>query len=133
MGATVARNWLKADAKNRAWRTILQGILPATVVIPAIDAALQVLITALTKGGTFSWGQVAASAGVAATTAGLMAYSAYLHRMVLDPSSVPSAQPPRPPGVTAAQAPATDAAATHTEPRTDAFRSHSPDDIEKGD
>lgn len=101
--------WLKSDAKNRAWRTVLQGIVPL-VVIPAADAALQVLINALGTGGKFDWGQVSASAGVAALTAGLMAYSAYLHRMVLDPSAVPSAQPPRPPGVTAAQAPATDPA-----------------------
>ena len=100
-------SWLKNDAKNRAWRTVLQGLV-AVVVVPALDAGLQVLVKALTAGGTFDWGQVLASAGVAALTAGLMAYSAYLHRAVVDPSPIPSAQPPRPPGVTAVQAPATE-------------------------
>lgn len=100
-------SWLKNDAKNRAWRTMLQGMV-AVVLVPAADAAIQVLVKALTSGGEFSWSQVLASAGIAALTAGLMAYTAYLHRAVIDPSPIPSAQPPRPPGVTAVQAPATE-------------------------
>jgi hypothetical protein len=126
----VATTWLKAEGQNRAWRTLLHGMV-ATVLVPAIDAAIQVLVRALSAGGTFNWGQVAASAGVAAMTAGLMAYTAYLHRTVLDPSSFPSALPPRPPGATATEAPLTEP--PQTQPRTEAFRSRWPDEPEKGD
>ena len=102
----MASRWLKADGRNRAWRTVLQGVA-AVVLIPAADAALQVLIDALTHGGPFDWGRTATLAGISALTAATMALAAYLHRTVVDPSPVPSAEPPRPPGVSPAQAPAT--------------------------
>jgi hypothetical protein len=37
-----------------------------------------------------------------------MSVAAYVHRLKLDVSAIPSAEPPRPPGVTERQAPATD-------------------------
>jgi hypothetical protein len=122
--------WLRRDAVNRVWRTLLQGVA-VTVVLPALDAALQALVQALTTGGAgFSWGQVAGLAGTSALTAASMAVAAYVHRMVVDPSSIPSAPPPRPPGVTAAQGPATE---PQDVPRTDAFRYRPPDDPDKKD
>ena len=102
----MASRWLRADGKNRAWRTVLQGVV-AVVLIPAADAALQVLVDALKHGGPFDWGRTAALAGTTALTAATMAGIAYLHRTVVDPSPVPSAEPPRPPGVSPAPAPAT--------------------------
>jgi hypothetical protein len=132
----MSARWLKLDAQNRVQRTLLQGIA-VTVVLPAIDAALQVFVQALTAGGAgFNWGQVAGLAGMSALTAASMAVASYVHRMVLDPSSVPSAQPPRPAGVTASQAPATDPAAEPPRPRTsDAALIRWPDDYDpsKGD
>jgi len=126
--------WLRLDASNRAYRTLLQGVA-VTVVLPALDAALQTVVQAVTTGGAgFNWGQVAALAGTSALTAASMAVASYVHRMVLDPSSVPSAQPPRPAGVSAAQAPATDPATAAPPARApDAMRSRWPADPDKGD
>jgi hypothetical protein len=99
--------WLAKDAQNRAWRTILQGLV-ATILLPAVIAGLEVVQTSLVNPAqTFDWRRVAGTAGFAAATAGMMALTAYLHRLKLDPSAVASAQPPRPPGVSEAQAPAT--------------------------
>jgi len=102
--------WLKLDAGNRAWRTILQGLL-VTIVLPALVAGFQVLQNAVTDGGPVDWTQVRDTALKAAVTAAMMAVAAYLHRIRLDPSPIPSAQPPRPAGVTEMQAPATAPAA----------------------
>jgi len=93
------RQWLAADARNRALRTVLQGIV-AVVLVPVGDAVIQVLQGALgdaVAGKGFDWHQVLASALVAAGTAAVMAISAYLHRLKLDPSPIPSAEPPVPP------------------------------------
>jgi hypothetical protein len=91
--------WLKADAANRAWRTVLQGMAVA-VLSAAGDAVLQVLQRAVAEGATshrFDWHQVATTATYAAGTAALMAVVAYLHRLKVDPSPMPSAEPPAPP------------------------------------
>lgn len=90
------RAWLADDARNRAWRTLLQGIA-ATVVVPAADAFVQVVQSAVADSVVsyrFDWRQVGVSAAVAAGTAVTMAVAAYLHRLKLDPSGVPSAAPP---------------------------------------
>lgn len=89
---------LRKDGRNRAWRTFLQA-LAATVLIPAGDAALQVLerdLLATAAGKPFDWREVAASAGLAFATGAVMAGLAYLHRVKLDPSPIPSAVPPPP-------------------------------------
>ena len=101
--------WLKRDALNRAWRTVLQGVV-AVVLVPAADAAVQVVqrdLLGMFGGGPFDWRRTLISAGLAATTAAGMAVTAYFHRLKVDPSPLPSAEPPRPPGVTEQQAPAT--------------------------
>jgi len=90
--------WLKADALNRAWRTVLQGVV-VTVAAAAGDAAVQVLEDALrdaVSGGGFDWREVAVTAAYAAGTAAAMALTAYIHRYRVDPSPVPSALPPAP-------------------------------------
>lgn len=92
-------SWLKADARNRAWRTILQGIA-ATVGFAALDAVVQVYQGAATDalhGKAMDWTHVAGTAKYAAVTAALMAVAAYLHRRKLDPSRIPSAVPPEQP------------------------------------
>jgi hypothetical protein len=119
-------SWLRSDAQNRAFRTLLQGVA-VTVILPALDAALQVLTRALGS-GSFSWSQVGGLAATAALTAGGMSVAAYVHRMVLDPSSIPSAPPPRPAGVSEAQAPATEAAVVSPRRAPDAARYRWPED-----
>jgi len=89
------RRWLKIDALNRAWRTVLQGIVTAALGA-AGDAVLQAI-----QGGQFNAAQVGRTALYAAGTAAVMAILAYLHRAKLDPSSIPSGQPPAPPVGTA--------------------------------
>lgn len=92
-------NWLKRDALNRAWRTILQT-LALVVVAPAADAVLQVVQLAIADaaaGKGFEWTQVAQTAKYAAMLGVTMSVLSYLHRRVLDPSPVPSAEPPTPP------------------------------------
>lgn len=91
-------SWLRVDALNRAWRTVLQGLV-VTVAAAAGDAAVQVVQQAVAEaasGHGFDWRQVAATAAYAAGTAALMAIAAYVHRYKVDPSGVPSAVPPAP-------------------------------------
>jgi hypothetical protein len=95
--------FLKRDALNRVWRTILQT-LAATVLIPAGDAAMQVAQRALlgaAGGHPFDWRQVATSAAWSAGVGATIAVLAWLHRIKLDPSSIPSAAPPPIPVVNA--------------------------------
>lgn len=100
------RRWLKTDALNRAWRTVLQGLV-VTVAATAGDAAIQVVQTALVDavgGAGFDWREVATTAVYAAGTAAAMALAAYVHRYRVDPSGIPSALPPAPtPNPTATQ------------------------------
>lgn len=99
--------WLKRDALNRAWRTFLQGVL-AVVVVPAATAGLDVLRQAILDGGIagVDWTATRERALTVAAATVVMAVSAYLHRLKLDPSPIPSAQPPLPPGVRPGEAPA---------------------------
>jgi hypothetical protein len=90
------RRWLAADARNRALRTVLQGVV-AVVLVPVGDAVVQVLQAAFADAVVshrFDWHQVLTSALVAAGTAATMAVAAYLHRLKLDPTGIPSAAPP---------------------------------------
>lgn len=86
---------------------MLQGLL-AVIVLPALDAGLQAVVMQTSGGQAFNWSRTGGLAATAAFTAALMAVTAYVHRAAVDPSLIPSAQPPRPPGTTAAQAPATE-------------------------
>lgn len=92
------KSWLKRDALNRAWRTILQTLM-LVVVAPAADAALQVVQRSLVDsmmGQPFDWDQVGRTAMYAAGSGAAMAILAYIHRTKLDPSPLPSAEPPAP-------------------------------------
>lgn len=92
------RSWLKRDALNRAWRTILQTLM-LVVLAPAGDAAIQVGQRALVEsmmGQPVDWSHVGRTALYAAGSGAAMAVLAYIHRTKLDPSSIPSAQPPAP-------------------------------------
>lgn len=92
-------NWLKKDALNRAWRVIYQTMI-AVVVIPAGDAALQVIKLALADAATgqgFDWGRVGESAMWSAGVGVTISVIAYWHRLKLDPSRLPSLEPPTPP------------------------------------
>jgi len=62
----------------------------------ALDAALQVVRATLASGGPFNWGEVGATALTSASMGATMAMLAYIHRLKLDPSSVPSLLPPPP-------------------------------------
>lgn len=100
------RRWLRLDALNRAWRTLLQGI-GAVVLFAAGDAAVQVVQRALVDamaGQPLDWQQVKTRAAYAAATAATMAVLAYWHRRRLDPSRIPSSPPPAPPGTSDAAA-----------------------------
>lgn len=91
------KHWLKLDALNRSWRTVLQGIA-VVVVFPALDAAVQVVQNRIIEhvaGAPVDWSEVKSTALKAAITAALMAIAAYLHRAKLDPSPIPSAIPPK--------------------------------------
>lgn len=92
------KSWLKRDAWNRVARTILQTIA-LTVVAPAADAAIQVAQRALVDsmvGHPFDWHEVGRTALYAAGSGVAMAILAYIHRTKLDPSPLPSAEPPAP-------------------------------------
>ena len=88
--------WLKLDALNRAWRTVLQGIV-ATALGAAGDVVLQAVQKSFFEHVPLNWHEVARTAAYTAGTSALMAILAYLHRAKLDPSRIPSAQPPSPP------------------------------------
>lgn len=103
----MAARWLKRDALNRAWRVVMQTIA-ATVVIPAGDAAVQVFQRAFgdaMAGRPFDWAQVLTSAKWSMGVGVTIAVLAYLHRLKLDPSWIPSARPPDPPVTRMAAAP----------------------------
>jgi hypothetical protein len=88
--------WLKLDALNRAWRTVLQGIV-ASALTAAGDVVLQAVQKSWFDHSPLDWKQVGQTALYTAGTTALMALLAYLHRAKLDPSAIPSAQPPKPP------------------------------------
>lgn len=91
-------SWLKADARNRMARAGLQALV-AFVLIPTMDAALQVMqhIAVDTAAGRpFDWQRTGTVMLVSAVTGAVIAVLSYLHRLKLDPSSIPSALPPAP-------------------------------------
>jgi hypothetical protein len=90
------RRWLKVDALNRAWRTVLQGIVAAALTA-AGDVVLQAIQKSFFEHTPLNWSSVAKSAAAVAGTTALMAVLAYLHRSLVDPTPIPSAQPPAPP------------------------------------
>ncbi len=95
------KNWLKRDARNRAWRAILQT-LGAVIVIPAGTAALEVVRVAFADaaaGQGYDWTKVGQSALWAAGVGATISLLSYVHRLKLDPSAFPSATPPEPPKV----------------------------------
>lgn len=96
----MARRWLTRDALNRAWRTILQGLL-AVVVLPAATAGLDFVRQAILDGNIrgVDWPTTLDRAITVGVAAAIMSLLAYLHRAKLDPTRIPSAQPPMPPGV----------------------------------
>jgi hypothetical protein len=88
--------WLRIDALNRAWRTVLQGIV-ASALTAGGDVVLQAVQKSWFDHQALNWGQVGRTALYTAGTTALMAVLAYLHRAKLDPTSIPSAVPPAPP------------------------------------
>lgn len=82
---------LAKDARNRAWRTLLQ-----TAAATAVLAVAQAVI-GWAAGGRFDW-RLTAGAAITAAAAPILAL---LQRLVLDPSSLPSATPPTDPLVAA--------------------------------
>lgn len=88
---------LKADARNRALRTLLQTVV-LVVIAPAADAALQIvqryILESATGGHGFDWRQIAVTAMYAAGSGATMSLIAYVHRLKVDPSPIPSAPPP---------------------------------------
>lgn len=93
------KSWLNRDAWNRLWRTILQTVA-LVVVAPAVDAVGQVVQLAIADaaaGNGFEWGQVVETAKWAALMGVSMSVLAFVHRRVVDPSPIPSAEPPAPP------------------------------------
>lgn len=92
---TPSRWWLRLDGLNRAWRTVLQGAVAAGLTAGG-DVLLQVIMDDALNGRPVDWGQTGTRAAWTAGAAVLMAILAYLHRTRVDPTSVPSAQPPAP-------------------------------------
>lgn len=89
---TVSPAFRLSDAVNRALRTALQmGIIVALITV--VDAA-----QSWAAGQPFAW-RVVLGAAIAAFAA---PFAALLHRLVLDPSSIPSMTPPLPPAPPAA-------------------------------
>lgn len=79
---------LTTDAKNRSWRTLLQGLVASVLlgIWPIVQAALNNGILSV------DWSTLRLSAINAAATAGV----SFLWRRFLDPSRIPSAAPPVP-------------------------------------
>jgi hypothetical protein len=100
------RAWLRVDALNRAWRTVLQGIVTAALGA-ASDVILQGIQTSWFDHAPLDWHEVWRTAYRAAGTAAVMAVLAYFHRAKIDPTGIPSAQPPAPPPGAATNPPAT--------------------------
>lgn len=83
---------LKADAKNRAWRTLLQGV--GFSVAAALVVALWTAVTSAT-----SWNELLATLiGFSFFQSIAVAALSWLMRTYLDRSSVPTPLPPADPG-----------------------------------
>ncbi len=91
-------SWLKKDARNRAFRALLQAIV-ATILIPAGDAAVQVVQRALIDsmaGQPLNWQHVGISALYSAGVGITISVLSYIHRAKIDQTMIPSAPPPQP-------------------------------------
>ena len=87
-----ARHALQTDAKNRAWRTLLQGL--ATDVLVAVAAVLLAWLPDADITSAEAWTVVAVTlAKTALTTA-----ASWIMRAKLDGSSLPTPLPPADPG-----------------------------------
>lgn len=90
--AEYSKDALKADARNRAVRTLLNGL--GFTALTAIVLVIQPVLTDADGWSDFDLGTI----GFAAFQAAGMAVLAYLMRSVLDPSAVPTPLPPADPG-----------------------------------
>jgi hypothetical protein len=91
-------SWLRRDALNRAWRTILQTLV-LVVIAPAADAAVQVAQRAIVEGmlsGTVDWDRVGQTALYAAASGVALSILSYIHRAKVDQTAILSAPPPEP-------------------------------------
>lgn len=87
-----ARHALKADAKNRAWRTLLQGL--AFSVGAALIVTLLAAVTTATSWSEFGAAVIGFSFFQSIAVAGL----SWLMRTYADRSSIPTPLPPADPG-----------------------------------
>lgn len=88
----MANHRLTADATNRSVRTFLQGI--GYVVLAAIVMVLFPVFSGAHSWGDFHWSLL----GFSLVQAGGTAVLAYIMRVVLDPSKIPTPLPPADPG-----------------------------------
>lgn len=88
--SVVSKRQLKADASNRSLRTFLQGL--------GIDIAVGIaLVLAATVAGWSSWGDVQwAILSFSLAKSVVQAVAAYVMRMWLDKSGIPTPLPPDP-------------------------------------
>ncbi len=83
---------LAADARNRALRTLLQGL--GITVLAAVVMVLLPLFTTASGWSDFHWSVI----GFSLFQAGGAAVLSYLMRTVLDRSAIPTPLPPADPG-----------------------------------
>lgn len=81
---------LEADARNRGWRTLLQGV--ALDVLVGVALAVSTYFATANDWGDLEWAVLGFSVGKSAVQAG----TAYVMRKWLDPSSFPTPLPPAP-------------------------------------
>lgn len=113
---------LSADAKNRAWRSLLIGLVIDLSV--AISLGLVAAFDNANGWGDLQWGLVTFAVGKSL----VQALGSFILRRVLDPSSIPTPLPPADPGppaddsevppVTAVDEEAADAEAEAVQPRS---------------
>ena len=87
-----ARHALKVDAKNRAWRTLLQGL--ATDVLVALAAALLAWLPDADITSREAWTVI----GVTLAKTALTTVASWVMRAKLDASGLPTPLPPADPG-----------------------------------
>lgn len=92
MTTRAARHALKVDARNRAWRTLLQGL--ATDVLVALAAALLAWLPDADITSREAWTAI----GVTLAKTALTTAASWVMRAKLDASSVPTPLPPADPG-----------------------------------
>lgn len=83
---------LKRDARNRALRTFIQGLF-----IDLLVAAAVTTWAIVNKNPDFTWAILGTAVGKSLLTTA----AAYIMRLKLDPSAIPTPLPPDPPGAPA--------------------------------